>query len=185
MGDENFPQLFVVHQFVSMASDYCLDRNLFEIRCYFSNIASSSADTAVNLLKTADAPLSKNSCRELSLGAGFFNEKPLFSPISKKRRFSLYPIGQPKFRKRKIKGIGIFLFQNVDYRISESWPTKPLKLWKNPVSKKKTDIRFFDLQLYLREWRLFNNLLSVFSLDKLNLSVYFHRVYFIISDCAL
>ena len=33
-------------------------RNVFEIRRYFSKIASNSDNTAVNLLKTADAPLS-------------------------------------------------------------------------------------------------------------------------------
>ena len=33
-------------------------RNFFEIRRYFSKIAGNSADTAVNVLRTADAPLS-------------------------------------------------------------------------------------------------------------------------------
>ena len=32
--------------------------NFFEIRCYFSKIAGNSADTAVNLLRTAGEPLS-------------------------------------------------------------------------------------------------------------------------------
>ena len=33
-------------------------RNFFEIRRFFSKTAGNSSDTAVNLLRTADAPLS-------------------------------------------------------------------------------------------------------------------------------
>ena len=33
-------------------------QNIFEIRRYFSKITGNSADTAVDFLKTADAPLS-------------------------------------------------------------------------------------------------------------------------------
>ena len=43
-----------------MDSEYSTSRVeiFFEIRRYFSKIAGNSADTAVNLLRTADAPLS-------------------------------------------------------------------------------------------------------------------------------
>ena len=65
---------------LSKTTDPC--RIFFEIRRYFSKISGNSADTAVFLLRTADAPLSLKFCWELRLTAAIFNEKPLFPPKS-------------------------------------------------------------------------------------------------------
>ena len=47
-------------------------RNFLETRCYFSKIGGNFADTAVNALKTVDAPLLWH----------IFGEAPAMSPIS-------------------------------------------------------------------------------------------------------
>ena len=54
---------------------YLPGRSFFELRGYFFENPGNSADTAVNLLRSADAPLWSNFCWELSLTVSIFYRK--------------------------------------------------------------------------------------------------------------
>ena len=67
-------------------------RSCFEIRCLFPKIASFSADTATNLLRTADVPLSWKFSWELKLTATILQRKTVFPPMSCKKSGSSWEL---------------------------------------------------------------------------------------------
>ena len=104
----------------------------------------------------------------------FFTEKPLFPPISHKKAAVKFlntdaeksvPNRKTRFPQKEKKTLECLLFQNGGCRTPKSLPRKVCensgKIIQNH-SYKKINFRFYHLQLYLREWRIFDNYIYFF-----------------------